>query len=320
MSTIGHGRLCEWFALLGDRSNVPVSPSPGWFRSATVLGMGTATAVATELDVDALVRDNMAVVGHIVRETMSKMPTHVSRDDLTSAGLLALVQVARNYDASRGVPLAKFAAHRIRGAILDELRGMDWASRSVRRRQRSLDEVRSRLAVDLGRVPSNAEIAEALGISVAELSSHDDDVNRASVMSLQGFGENTLDDLLPTREPDPAQAVEHKERLGYMRDAVELLPERLRVVVEQYFLAERPMAEIAEQLGVTESRVSQMRAEALVLMREAMAKALDGSQDAKPANGCAARRKESYYAAVASHRTFAARLGDVPAAAAARTA
>jgi RNA polymerase sigma factor for flagellar operon FliA len=282
--------------------------------------MATEPAVRSPNDIDGLVRGNMAVVGHLVREAMVKMPTHVSRDDLMSAGLLALVQVARNYDPSRGVPLAKFAAHRIRGAILDELRGMDWASRSVRRRQRSLDEIRSRLAVTLGYVPSSVQLAEALGISVGELSSHDDDVHRATVMSLQGFGENTLDDVLPTREPDPAYAIEHRERLGYMRDAVALLPERLRVVVEQYFLAERPMAEIAEQLGVTESRVSQMRGEALLLMREAMSQALDGPAAAAPVGGCAARRKESYYAAVASHRTFAARVADRPLGAVALTA
>lgn len=282
--------------------------------------MGTATAAATDIDIDGLVRGNMAVVGHLVREAMAKMPTHVSRDDLTSAGLLALVQVARSYDPSRGVPLAKYAAHRIRGAILDELRGMDWASRSVRRRQRSLDDIRSRLAVTLGCVPSSLQIAESLGISVAELSSHDDDVNRASIMSLQGFGDNTLDDVLPARGPDPAEAIEHRERLAYMRDAVELLPARLRVVVEQYFLAERPMAAIAADLGVTESRVSQMRGEALLLMREAMNQALDGPPGAAPAPGCAARRKETYYAAVAAHRTCADRVGSVPMAVAALTA
>lgn len=282
--------------------------------------MGTATAVATDIDIDELVRANMGLVGHLVREAMSKMPTHVNRDDLTSAGLLALVQVARNFDPSRGVPLAKFAAHRIRGAILDELRGMDWASRSVRRRQRSLDEIRSRLAVTLGSVPSSVQIAEALGISVAELSTHDNDINRASVMSLQGFGDNTLDDVLPAREPDPGQAIEHRERLGYMRDAVELLPERLRIVVEQYFLVERPMAQIAEELGVTESRVSQMRGEALLLMREAMDRALEGPPSEAPATGCAARRRDSYYAAVASHRTFAARVATLPARAVALTA
>jgi RNA polymerase sigma factor for flagellar operon FliA len=105
-----------------------------------------------------------------------------------------------------------------------------------------------------------------------------------------------------------------------MRDAVELLPQRLRVVVEQYFFAERPMAEIAEQLGVTESRVSQMRAEALVLMREAMTRALDGGIAAAPLAGCAARRKQSYYAAVASHRTFTSRLSDAAPFAAPRSA
>lgn len=258
--------------------------------------------------VETLVRENLPVVGYIVRETMAKLPGHVNREDLMSAGMLALVQVAKSYDPARGVPLAKFAAHRIRGAVLDELRGMDWASRSVRRRQRELDEARSRLASKLGRLPRSQELADALGVSAAELSSHGSDVERANVMSLQGFGDTPLDDVLPIREPDPSQMLEHRERLGYLRDAVELLPRRLRTVVEQYFLAERPMAEIAAELGVTESRVSQMRAEALVLMRGAMNTVLDDSRRAAPAAGCAGRRKEAYYAAVASHRGFAARL------------
>lgn len=266
------------------------------------------TLTGSTPEVEALVRENIPVVGYIVRETLAKMPGHVSREDLMSAGLLALVQVATSYDPSRGVPIAKFAAHRIRGAVIDELRGMDWASRSVRRRQRELDEVRSRLAGQLGRAPSSQEMADALGMSASDLSTHDHDVDRANVMSLQGFGDTPIDDVLPIREPDPSQVLEHRERLGYMRDAVDLLPDRLRTVVEQYFLAERPMAEIAAELGVSESRVSQMRAEALVLMRGAMTAALDSAAPSTSGAGCATRRKESYYAAVASHRGFTARL------------
>ena len=263
------------------------------------------------VDIDALVTGHMALVGHIVRESMSRLPGHVNRDDLTSAGLTALVQAGRSYDESRGVPFTRYAATRIRGAILDELRGIDWASRSVRRRARELDDTRSKLAVDLGRVPSDAEVAAAAGLTVEEVGANSDDVSRASVMSLQGFGDTSIDDVLPTRAPSPEDKIEQNERIGYLIDAVALLPERLRVVVEGYFFTERPMAEIADELGVTESRVSQMRAEALVLLKDAMNSALDPglvAPHARP-DGCAARRRDAYFAAVASRRTAVARLG-----------
>lgn len=265
------------------------------------------------VDTDALVTGHMALVGHIVRESMGRLPGHVNRDDLTSAGFTALVQAARSYDDSRGVPFTRYAATRIRGAILDELRGIDWASRSVRRRARELDEVRSKLAVELGRVPTEAEVATAAGLSVDEVAANGEDVSRASVMSLQGFGDTSIDEVLPTRAPSPEDKVEQNERIGYLIDAVALLPERLRVVVEGYFFSERPMAEIAAELDVTESRVSQMRAEALVLLKDAMNSALDPelvAPHSRP-DGCAARRRDAYFAAVASRRTAVARLGGV---------
>src|SRR5206468_8890871 len=83
---------------------------------------------------DDLVRDHIALVGHLVRELLGRVPAHVNRDDLTSAGLAALVSAARGYDPERGIPFQRFAAMRIRGGLLDELRGLDWASRSVRQR------------------------------------------------------------------------------------------------------------------------------------------------------------------------------------------
>jgi RNA polymerase sigma factor for flagellar operon FliA len=261
-------------------------------------------------DTDQLVTTNIALVGHLVRESMSRLPGHVHRDDLTSAGMTALVQAARSWDPERGVPFIRYASTRIRGAILDELRGIDWASRSVRRRARDLDKVRSQLSTQLGRVPTDAEVATAAGLSVEDVAANDDDVARASVMSLQGFGDTPLDDVVPHRAPSPEERVEQQERIGYLVDAVALLPDRLRTVVEGYFFAERPMAEIADELGVTESRVSQMRAEALVLLKDAMNSALSPELVAphtKP-DGCAARRREAYFAAVASRRTATARL------------
>ncbi|MDP3894538.1 sigma-70 family RNA polymerase sigma factor [Nocardioides sp.] len=268
-----------------------------------------------EHQADELITSHMALVGHIVRETMGRVPAHVNRDDLTSAGLTALVQAARGFDADRGVPFARYAATRVRGAILDELRGIDWASRSVRRRARDLDEVRSRLAASLGRTPSSTEVASALGMSVAEVTANDDDVARAQVLSLQGSSETAYDELLASNTPSPEELVEHREKLEYLVSAIAALPERLRTVVQDYFFAERPMAEIAQELGVTESRVSQMRAEALSLLKDGLNSALSPelvAPHSRP-DGCAARRREAYFAAVASrHSTTLPRPTTVP--------
>ena len=257
---------------------------------------------------DTLITSHIPVVTHIVRETMGRVPSHVSRDDLTSAGLAALVQASKSFDAERGVPFARYAATRVRGAILDELRGIDWASRSVRRRARDLDATRAQLSAILGRTPSPQEVAEAVGMTLSEIARNDEDITRAQVLSLQGAQDASLDDVLPSAGPTPEQLVEHRERLTYLIEAVAELPDRLRIVIFDYFLEERPMAEIAAELGVTESRVSQMRAEALVLLRDALNHELDPSQlspHARP-NGSAARRREAYFAAVAARHAATA--------------
>jgi RNA polymerase sigma factor FliA len=251
---------------------------------------------------EALIVVHVPLVGHIVRETMARVPSHVDRDDLSSAGLAALVQAAHSYDPDRGVPFNRYASTRIRGAILDELRSIDWASRSVRRRARELDATRSRLATMYGRPANTAEVAQASGLRPEDVIANDDDVARAQVLSLHASEDDALGESLVGTSPTPEALLEHRERLTYMTEAIAELPERLRHVVEQYFIAERPMAEIAETLGVTESRVSQLRAEALVLLRDALNHALEPDlvpEAARP-GGAAARRREAYFAAVAA--------------------
>jgi RNA polymerase sigma factor FliA len=257
-----------------------------------------------------LVEQHLPLVGHLVRQTLSRVPAHVSHDDLSSAGMLALVQAAEAFDANRGASFATYAATRIRGALVDELRGLDWASRSVRRRAREVDDARGRISTALGRPAESHEVAAALGIGTSELAAHQDDLARASVMSLHAFEERSVDDLLPAHTITPADVVEQREQIAYLHDAVTQLPERLRVVVEGYFFADRPMAELAEELGVSESRISQLRAEAVALLKGALTAVLEpdrATSHERPA-GCAARRKEAYYASVASHRSYSARL------------
>ncbi|MDQ2958350.1 MAG: sigma-70 family RNA polymerase sigma factor [Actinomycetota bacterium] len=270
--------------------------------------------------VEVLVRENLALVGHIVRETMTRLPAHIGRDDLTSAGMAALVLSAQGYDESRGVPFARFAAIRIRGALVDELRSMDWASRSVRGRAREVEAARNQLSVTLGRSPRPQEVAETLGVSVSELGSIDADVHRASVLSLQGFAPETGAAMVPDSQRGPEQLVIDREQLGYLHDAIAELPERLRYVVRAYFFDQRQMADIAAELGVTESRISQLRAEALKLLRHGLAVAEPQMPPAPEQTGRAGAKIASYAAAVAARGNLATRLqmsnafGEVPAA------
>jgi RNA polymerase sigma factor FliA len=262
---------------------------------------------------EVLVRDNLPLVGHIVRDVLAGVPSHVHRDDLVSAGMLALVQAARSYDAAQGVPFARFASRRIRGALLDELRGMDWASRSVRRRAREVDSIRAQLCVALGRTPTQTEIAATSGLTTAELADHERDVARANLTSLHALPDGEEDRLRCAATVEPIEVLLRREQLAYLTDAVQQLPPRLRAVVDGYFMQERPMAELAAELGVTESRISQMRAEALVLLRHALDVLLEGDVAAvERTSGVAQRRRAAYVHEVSRVRSAVARLAHLP--------
>jgi len=257
---------------------------------------------------ERLIRENMALVGHMVREMLFKVPPHVHRDDLASAGYTALVTAAQAFDPERGIPFGRFAAARVRGALLDELRSMDWATRSVRSRARRADVARQELTAKLGRTPTPTELAELLGVAVGELSTVDEDVQRAAVLSLQGFSAGAAEDMVTDSEMNPEEMLLHRERIGYLHDAVAVLPERLRFVVEASFLQERPLSEVAAELGVTESRVSQLRTEALALLKDGLATHMEQQEIGSAKDGCVARRRAVYAAQIAARSTMATRL------------
>jgi RNA polymerase sigma factor for flagellar operon FliA len=272
---------------------------------------GVAARVSLDpRQIDNLVREHLPLVGHLVREMLGRVPAHVNRDDLTSAGLAALAGAAKGYDPTRGTPFGSFATVRIRGALLDELRGLDWASRSVRSRARRIETAAAELTATLGRTPTDTELAHSLGVPITELHSAADDVQRAVVLSLQGFAAGTAEDMVPERTHGPEEILIHREKLGYLHQAIAALPTRLRTVVENYFLDERPMADIATDLGVTESRVSQLRAEALTLLKDGMNSQLDPTQITTPdrPDGCVARRRNTYYNDIATRGDLTTRL------------
>ncbi|MEU7909120.1 FliA/WhiG family RNA polymerase sigma factor [Actinoplanes sp. NPDC049118] len=270
----------------------------------------TAVPALSAAEQEELIRTHMPLVGHLVRDMLSRIPNHIHRDDLTSAGLHALVTAARGWDPTRGIPFHRFATTRIRGAILDELRSLDWATRSVRTKARMTDTTRQNLTTTLGRTPTNEELAQALGTTTTDLHQTDNDVQRATVLSLQGFTTSSADDLVTERTPGPEDMLLRREQIGYLHHAIASLPERLQTVVTEYFLRERPMADIAADLGVTESRISQLRAEALSLLKDGLNTHLDPDLAPDPANpeSIVARRRATYYATIAGNTNLHSRL------------
>jgi RNA polymerase sigma factor for flagellar operon FliA len=273
----------------------------------------TATPDATV--VERLVTENLPLVGYLVNELVVRLPGHVSRDDLSSAGMTALLQAARAYDPERGVPFNRYASTRIRGAMLDELRAQDWAGRSVRQKARERDNAAAQLEATLGRPATRDELAEYMGVDPSALDSTEHDVHRSVVLSLQGFGDvDVVEAVIPAQRESPEDVILKREQVGYLHSAVAALPEKLRTVIAGYFFEGRTTAEIAAELRVGESRISQLRSEALLLLRDGMNSQLAPEmlpEETRP-GGCVARRRASYFAAVATAGDFRSRIVALP--------
>jgi RNA polymerase sigma factor for flagellar operon FliA len=250
---------------------------------------------------DRLVGEHLQLVGYAVGQLAQRLPAHVSRGELESAGMLGLIQAARSWDAVRGIPFDRYANARIRGALLDELRSRDWASRSVRARARRMQVATQELRERLGRTPTEVEVAAAADLDPVVASQVRDDVARAALVSLEGLVPEEGGDVpLPSAEPDPETTILDREQRGYLVDAVAALPDRLRAVIVGYFFEERPLQDVAAELGVSPSRASQLQSEALALLRDGLRAHLDPENlPAEPRpNGRVARRKAAYYAAI----------------------
>ncbi len=275
-------------------------------------------AATTENEIHRLIEEHLPLVRHIVFQVAVHFPRHVDREELARAGALGLVEAARRFDDARGVPFDRFAAQRIRGAILDAVRAADWAPRSVRNLARKMEQTEQRLATELGRVPSPAEMAEELGMSKAELNRLQDRMFRSVVLALEhevtedAEEDLTLVDVLCDRTAlEPLEELETREMHAYLRDAVDLLPERQRLVIIGYFLEGRSSLELAEFLGVTESRISQLRSEALEMLKEGIEAQYEGNVAPVPARegaGRVAKRKANYAAAVGERSDWRDRL------------
>jgi RNA polymerase sigma factor FliA len=224
---------------------------------------------------DRLILTYAPLVKYVAGRLGSGLPAHVDEGDLVSYGLLGLISAIDRYDPGRDVKFETYAMVRIKGAIIDELRAMDWVPRSVRARARDIERAIGVLERKLRRAPTDAEIAAELDVTEDELQDSLAQISRSSIAALDelwaisGDGEEVslIDTLEDSQSPDPQHALSEAEFREALADAIGRLPEREQLVIRLYYYEELTLREIGEVLGVTESRVSQLHTTVMLRLR-----------------------------------------------------
>jgi RNA polymerase sigma factor FliA len=224
---------------------------------------------------DRLILTYAPLVKFVAGRVGANLPSHVDEQDLVSYGLLGLIGAIERFDPDREIKFETFAIARIRGAIIDELRSLDWVPRSVRTRARAIERAIATLEKELMRAPTDEEIAKKLGLTPDELEESLHEISRTSVAALDelwspsGSGDQVslIDTIEDDSGPDPEMSLEQSEVKEALAEAISDLPEREKLVVTLYYYEELTLREIGEVLGVTESRVSQLHTKAILRMK-----------------------------------------------------
>jgi RNA polymerase sigma factor FliA len=241
---------------------------------------------------DRVIMDNLPQVQYIARRIHDRLPPHIPLEDLINAGIVGLLEAVRNFDASRGAQVKTYAELRIRGAILDSLRDLDWSPRALRRKARQLEEAHSRLRQSLDRSPSEQELADDMHIGIEELRTLLCDLRGLNLGSLQalqqddGRGEQVFKYVPNSPDEDPYYYCLQSELRQHLATAVEELPERERQLLALYYKEDLTMKEVGAVLHIGEGRVSQLHSAAMARLRARMKELLAGRQEkdgSKPA-------------------------------------
>jgi RNA polymerase sigma factor for flagellar operon FliA len=227
---------------------------------------------------EAILVENLPTVRFIARRIHDRLPASVELDDLISAGTIGLMDSVEKFDGAKKVQFKTYAQFRIKGAILDSLREMDWGSRSLRRKAREIEEAHNRLRTKLGHAATEQEVADDLGMSLTAFQSVLGDLRGLEIGSLHvaddedGTTDDLSENIADTRD-NPLQAFEGTEQKRLLAKWIEELPDRERQVLSLYYYEELPMKEIGQVLGVVESRVSQLHTSAVTRLRGRLAEA-----------------------------------------------
>jgi len=228
---------------------------------------------------DTSTRENLILsyapmVPPVAAQLARRLPSHVNREDLVSCGFLGLIQALERYAPERGVRFEAYAMARIRGAMLDGLRALDWVPAHVRQRVRELEKAYSDVEAKLGRTATEAEVAEYLGIDIEEFQKRLKEGLSSYLLSLEDFtgdedspsGKATWS-IVDDTSPPPEDQVQVNELRHSVAEAIDTLPEKERLVVQLYYYKRKTTSEIARILGVSQSRISQLHKRALLRLR-----------------------------------------------------
>ena len=225
-----------------------------------------------QLDTQAMLKQYSPLVRRLAHQMIAKLPANVEIDDLIQVGMIGLSDALTRFDVAQGVQFETFATQRIRGAMLDELRGSDWMSRGDRRHQRSIEAAVHKLEQRLGRAPSEGEIAAELGMKLADYQELLGKVRGTQLVYLEDMSgddgdEDFLDRHVADTEANPLARLSDRKMREALVAAIENLPEREQYVMSMYYEHDMNLKEIAAVLGVTESRVCQLHSQSIARLR-----------------------------------------------------
>ena len=225
---------------------------------------------------DKLLVEYAHLVKYIANRVAINLPASVDRNDIVSSGIIGLIKAVETFEPERGFKFETYAGHKIRGAILDELRALDWVPRSIRQKSRDLQKVYAKLENELGRIPYDDEVCEELNVSMEEFEKLLSDVAPTTIISLEEALPDRSSDskeirLIDTIEDpgseNPLRQLGFKEIKQILKETIENLPEKEKLVVALYHFEELTLKEIGVVLDISESRVSQIHSKAILKLR-----------------------------------------------------
>ncbi len=229
-----------------------------------------------------MIESHLSLVDFLVDRMMTQVPAFVSRDDIRSAALMGLMDASNRFDPRRGVLFKTFAERRIRGAVFDEVRRMDWFSRSLREKQSRLAKVTDSLGKKLGRAPEDPELAEELDISLDDFRELQLQVSQLGTISLnesldngEDSGKTFIDNLEDSKQASVQERMEANELTGELAGYLEQLSEKERLVVALLYYEELSQKEISDVLELSEGRISQLHSQALGKLKIKMKRSIN---------------------------------------------
>ena len=231
----------------------------------------------THVQRDALIQETLPLIKHIAHRVAIRLPSNVEIRDLINAGVLGLMDAIEKFEPERNVKFKTYAEVRIRGAILDSLRDLDWAPRSLRKKSKDLERMYADLSQKLGRPATDEEVSEAMGENIEDFHALVDQLHGLTIGSFENLSdsedsENYINYYPDDGSNDPYMKFESNELTRLLAEAIEELPEKERLVLSLYYFEEFTMKEIGALLGVNESRVSQLHTKATLRLRGKLGK------------------------------------------------